>query len=320
MRERSTKSLTFSHISKAVERSLDYIDGRRKGKYKSLKTGFKKLDSALLDGVEWNKIFSIGAMSGSGKSVFLEQLKRNILKLNPDEKMNILSFEFEMPAYEQITRNLSGEVGMSTRDLYSANEELADDKFEELCKASERFTKLPIYNVDSVGSVDEIVNTIVSFVEYLKLKEKKEGIIITIDHALLTSMRQNEDERQMLAYLYRTIIRMKKWFENLKIPSLFIILNQLNRNIETVQRKDNKDYHYPNRNDLFGSNDIFMGSDYVLIIHKPAILNLSHYGPPIGPYKEGLPVYNPKNQSQPMIYFHLIKQRSGLCEKNVSHS
>jgi replicative DNA helicase len=312
MRERSIRSLTFSHISKSVERSLDYIDGRRKGKYKSLKTGFKKLDSALLDGIEWNKIFSIGAMSGSGKSVFLEQLKRNILKLNPDEKMNILSFEFEMPSYEQITRNLSGEVGMSTRDMYSANDVLSDEDFDKIKKSSYKFSTMPVYTVDSVGDVDEIVNTIMSFVKYKKLEETKEGLIVTIDHALLTSMRQGEDERKMLAYLYRTIIRMKKWFETNNIPVLFIILNQLNRNIETVQRKDNPDYHYPNRNDLFGSNDIFMGSDYVLIIHKPAILNLKSYGPPIGKaYPSGLPVYNPNDGNQAMIYFHLIKQRSG---------
>lgn len=312
MMEKSTKNdLTFNHISKAVERSLDYIDGRRKGLYKSLKTGFKKLDSALLDGIEWNKIFSIGAMSGSGKSVFLEQLKRNMLKHNPDEKMNILSFEFEMPSYEQITRNLSGIVGQSTRALYSVDHEVTDEEFESLKKASERFTRLPIYSVDSVGNVDEIINTIISFVKYRKLEETKDGLIVTIDHALLTSMKQDEDERKMLAHLYRTIIRMKKWFEGLGIPVLFIILNQLNRNIETVQRKDNPDYHYPNRNDLFGSNDIFMGSDYVLIIHKPAILNMKTYGPPVGPYTQGLPVYNPKDESQAMIYFHLIKQRSG---------
>ena len=54
-----------------------------------------------------------------------------------------------------------------------------------------------------------------------------------------------------------------------------------------------------------------MGSDYVLIIHKPAILNLKHYGPPAGKWIQGLPVYNPENSKQPMLYFHLIKQRSG---------
>jgi RecA/RadA recombinase len=38
-----------------------------------LKTGFKKLDKALLDGIEWNRILTIAALSGGGKSITLEQ-------------------------------------------------------------------------------------------------------------------------------------------------------------------------------------------------------------------------------------------------------
>jgi replicative DNA helicase len=306
----SSNSLTFRHISDAVNKSLDYIDGRRTGKYKSLKTGFKKLDRALLNGIEWNKIFSIGAMSGSGKSVFLEQLKRNILKLNK-QKMKILSFEFEMPSYEQITRNLSGELGMSTSELYSGERPITDDEFDNIKQTSMKFAKQPIYTVDSVGTVEQVINTITSFVMYHKIHETKEGLIITLDHALLTSMKQGEDERKMLAHLYRSIVALKKRFDVANIPCLFLILNQLNRNIEKIERKDNPDYHYPNRNDLFGSNDIFMGSDYVLIIHKPAILNFRSYGPPLETWPKGLPVYSPSNPDQAMIYFHLIKQRSG---------
>ena len=124
--------------------------------------------------------------------------------------------------------------------------------------------------------------------------------------------KMGEDERKTLAYLYRSVVALRKRLENRGIDCLFIFLNQLNRSIETLDRKSNPEYHYPNRNDLFGSNDIFMGSDYVLIIHKPAILNLNNYGPPIGEsYRQGLPVYNPVNPKQPMIYFHMIKQRSG---------
>ena len=301
----TSNSLTFTHISHAVNKSVDYIDGRRKGKYKSLKTGFKKLDRSLLNGIEWNKIFSVAAMSGSGKSVFLEQLKRNILNLNPEEKIKILSFEFEMPAYEQITRNISGKLGKSTQELYSGYSPMDDKTFEYVKNTAMGFAKLPIWTVDKVGSVEQVINTITQFIVHHNIHDTKEGLIVTLDHALLTSMKQGEDERKMLAHLYRSIVALKKRFDVAGIPCLFILLNQLNRNIEKIERKDNPDYHYPNRNDLFGSNDIFMGSDYVLVIHKPAILNFQKYGP------AGYPVYNPQNSDQAMIYFHLIKQRSG---------
>ena len=227
-----------------------------------------------------------------------------------NEKFKILSFEFEMPSYEQITRNLSGRMKRSTSELYSKDTPIDDDTFSDIVNSAEEFKRAPVWTVDNVGTVDQVINTIEAFEN--NIVDEGDGLIVTIDHALLTSMKFGEDERKMLAHLYRSIVGLKKALIEKGIKCLFIILNQLNRGIETVERKNNPDYQYPNRNDLFGSNDIFMGSDYVLIIHKPAILGLDIYGPPKGnAYPMGLPVYNPKNPSQPMIYFHLIKQRSG---------
>lgn len=40
------------HIGVAVDDALNYIDGRRKGKIKSLKTSLPKLNKALLDGID----------------------------------------------------------------------------------------------------------------------------------------------------------------------------------------------------------------------------------------------------------------------------
>lgn len=50
--EKTSSSLTFSHISKSVKDALEYVDGRRKGEIVSLKTGFNKLDKTLLNGIE----------------------------------------------------------------------------------------------------------------------------------------------------------------------------------------------------------------------------------------------------------------------------
>lgn len=44
--------LKYRHISTAVGQSLDYIDKRRQGLAPSLKTSKKKLNDALLDGVD----------------------------------------------------------------------------------------------------------------------------------------------------------------------------------------------------------------------------------------------------------------------------
>jgi replicative DNA helicase len=308
---KTSSSLTFNHISKSVNEALSYVDGRRKGQIKSLATGFEKLDKVLLNGIEWNRIFTIAAMSGSGKSVLCEQLKRNLIQLNPDSNIDILSFEFEMPAREQMLRNISGRTGRSVRNILSCDNAIDDKSFEIISNTAKAFNKYNIWSVETSGSIEQIENTIREFVKYREIHVKKNGLLITIDHVLLTLGKQGEDERKVISQLYRKIVQLKKQFIAAGIPVLFILLSQLNRNIETPERKLNPDLNYPNRTDLFGSSDIFMCSDYVLVIHKPAILNLNSYGPPKPNFPGGLPIYSPKNEDQAMIYFHLLKQRAG---------
>jgi len=296
--------LTYRHISHAVNTSIGYIEGRRNGTIKSLQTSFPKLNRSLLDGIEWNKIFTIGGMSGSGKSILCEQLKRDIVNLN-DESIKILSFEYEMPSYEQVSRNISGALNLSVKKLYSAEERITNEELGRIKEAAKHISKFPVYCVDDVGSVDDMVETVLHFVEHHPdIKEGKCGLVVTVDHVLLTKGKQGDKERETLAYLYRSLISLKKSLISSGIRVLFILLSQLNREIEALERKANPDYNYPTRNDLFGSNDIFMGSDYVLVIHKPHILQLKAYG------RDHLPVIN-KDTGNPLIYFHLLKHRSG---------
>lgn len=311
--------LPISHISKAVNTAIKYIEGRRSGHIKSLQTSFKKLNSALLDGIEWNKIFTIGGMSGSGKSILCEQLKRDILKLNRHENIKVLSFEYEMPSYEQVSRNISGHLDISVRDLYSAESLLSDEDLKRAKSISNSISNEQIYNVDEVGDVEDMIETILAFVDNNEdIKQGKTGLVVTVDHVLLTKGKQGQTEREILAYLYRSLIALRKKLVSEGIKVLFLLLSQLNREIESLDRKMNPEHHYPTRNDLFGSNDIFMGSDYVLVIHKPYILNLQTYG--IKKY----PVVNIQT-GNPYIYFHILKNRTGepvilLMEDNFKHS
>lgn len=49
-------------------------------------------------------------------------------------------------------------------------------------------------------------------------------------------------------------------------------------------------------------------------MHKPCLVDgiTNWYGPPTKGFPSGLPVFNPENPEQPMIYFHLIKERFGM--------
>lgn len=253
-------------------------------------------------------------MSGSGKSTIAEQLKRDIIINNPKQKIKFLSFEFEMLAQDQIIRNISGNTGYEVKQLLSAAEEkLEQSKLKEAIEAAKKLIPMPIYYVETVGSVPQIVETILEFQSAHKMVENGEGLIVTIDHVLLTKGRTGEDEKTKIVNLMHALVATKKYLSTIGLNVSFIVLSQLNRDIERPERIINSSLHFPNRNDIFASSSIFYSSDYVLITHKPAGIDGigNYYGPARRGYPKGLPVYNPSDSDQAMIYWHLIKERFG---------
>lgn len=309
----SRTPLPYKHVSDAVAQALEYMDGRRKGTVKSLKTSFPKLNKALLAGVEWGRIFTIAGLSGSGKSTICEQLKRDFVDYNKDQDFDILSFEFEMLGQDQVARNLSGKLDTSTKQLYSADVPLSDSQFDRVKELSKEIAEYPIYYVDDIGSVEDIRDTIIGFIEEQQLMQRQRGLVVTVDHVLLTKGRMGEDEKITIDRLTHLCVQLRKYYSSRGMKIIFILLSQLNRNIETPERVLNPELHYPTKNDIFGASSLFYSSDYVLITHKPSVINGmgKYYGPAREGYKLGLPVYNPSNPKQAMIYWHLIKERFG---------
>jgi replicative DNA helicase len=82
-----------------------------------------------------------------------------------------------------------------------------------------------------------------------------------------------------------------------KLPMTSVLqIAQMNRNIEASERINNPTSHYPMRSDLSSSDAIFQASDYVLVLHRPEILNIQEYGP------NRLPTTN-------KVYIHMLKNR-----------
>lgn len=160
-------------------------------------------------------------------------------------------------------------------------------------------------------TVDELINTIIVFIQNRKLVEKRTNLIITIDHVLLTSpSKQNEDEKSIIDRLMKSLVNLKKIINSMGINVIFIVLSQLNREIESYERVNNPFLHYPSKRDLFAASSTYYCSDYVLVLHRPAsVVGMGNfYGPPTGEYKRGLPVFHPKTK-EVMIYGHVIKNR-----------
>jgi len=296
MEQTLNSSLGVKHISDATDEILNYINHRRKGIVKSLKTRWPKFNRQCMGGIEPNVIYSICGISGSGKSSFANSLETDLFDLNPEEDFVVLNFNFEMLSSKQVGRKLSYKLKRTTAELYSASNtddsyRVSDVDYEEILKQTERIRQYPIYYVDCPGTVDEIRNTIISFQKIEGMKKK--WLIVILDHTLLTKGRLTESERGMISDLQRMFMERKKYG---KIT--IIQLSQMNREIEDKDRINNSNLHYPMRRDIFGSDSIFQTSDYVIVLHRPEIIGISEYGPKKLPVKD-------------RIYMHFLKAREG---------
>ncbi len=302
--------MKYRHISKAVEETIQYISDRREGKQLPLYTTKSKLNKAI-DGFSWGRIYTLCGLSGSGKSITIEELKRDLIDCNKTQNFDILSFEFEMLAIDQITRNISGKTEKSVNELYSANKEYLDSEtFEQAVKATEILTKYPIYYVDEIGTVNEIKSTILSFLDEHNAN-KDRGLVVTIDHVLLTRGMSGQAEKEVVDQLMHTCVELKKSLTSAGYKIMFILLSQLNREIEKQERVLNPMFHFPTKNDIFAASSVYYCSDVVLILHKPAIIEGlgGYYGPPRKGYPKGLPIFTQNQEA--FIYWHIIKSRFG---------
>jgi len=92
----SNKKLEIKHISSATKEILEYINNRRFGRIRSLRTRWSKFNRHCMGGIEPNTIYSICGISGSGKSSFVNSLQIDLFELNPNEDFVVLNFNFEI--------------------------------------------------------------------------------------------------------------------------------------------------------------------------------------------------------------------------------
>lgn len=286
----SYNKLKYRHISLAAEDILDYIQKRRTGEMKSLKTRWSKFNNMCMGGIEPNTIYTVAGISGSGKSSFVNSLESDLFDNNQDQNFVVLNFNMEMVGAKQIGRKLSYKMTRTTSDLYSTETALPEYEYLKVKQLAEEIKKYPIYYVDVSGNVDEIRQTILHFMEN---EGKDKWVVIIIDHVLLTKGRQGEDERQKLANLQYMLMEIKKYNQN-----TIIQLSQLNRDIESTERISNQSMHFPMRKDVFGSEAIYQASDYVIVLHRPQLLQIQEYG-----------IHGWKTEGR--VYVHLLKNRDG---------
>lgn len=275
-------------MSVVAQEAVNYIAGRREHNITSLKTRWMKFNKQCMGGIEPNTVYTIAGISGSGKSSMANLIQTDIIDLNPNEDVIVLTFSLEMVGFRQVGRTLSNKLRRTTSTLYSSETDLDESIFKDVINVSNQLKKYPIYFVDNPSTPTQ-VNNIIQWFYNKYVKDTNKHFVIIYDHALLT--KQEGSTIETISELERVFIQTKK------LPLTSVIqLAQMNRNIEQPERINNPLSHYPMRSDLSSSDSIFQASDYVIVMHRPEILNIQEYGP------NHLPVNN-------KVYLHMLKNR-----------
>lgn len=281
-------SFNIRPMSVVAQEAINYIKGRREHNIVSLKTRWPKFNKQCMGGIEPNTVYTIAGISGSGKSSWSNLITTDLIDLNPDQEIIILTFSLEMVGFRQVGRTLSNKLRKTTSTLYSSETDLDDETFKQVIHVSNQLKEYPIYFVDDPGTPKQVSEIISSF--YMQhVKGTNKHFVIIYDHALLT--KQTGSVIETISELERIFIQTKK------LPLTSVIqIAQMNREIEKPERINNPLSHYPMRSDISSSDAMFQASDYVLVLHRPEILNIQEYGP------NHLPTAN-------KIYFHILKNR-----------
>jgi replicative DNA helicase len=283
----------------ALKKALYKMKARHNGELKSLKTAWPKFNDAFCDGLEWRTITVVGARPGTGKTLFMEQLVNDVIKTNPDQEFRVLKFQFEMLDETNGIRKLSMNVGSDYNTLMSKSKPVDKAIFQKCVQFYEDTAQYDIVDVVyDPCTVEEMCATIHSYMLEHKVEDTYKNTLITIDHsALFKTGGKYKDKFEMLYGLGEALTEMKK-----KFPVAFLVLSQLNRNVENIERvKDGTYGNYILDSDLYGSDALLQHADVVLGINRPFGRRIKFYGP------EKYII-----QDEDLLVFHYLKSRNGL--------
>lgn len=220
----------------------------------------------VLRGLEPNILYTVTGISGSGKSSYV-----NWIETEASREMSVLTFSMEMSAEAQWARKV--------QYFNSLTESAHKEEISRLDTAD-------VWYIEDMCSVKQINDISEAFIH----ERKDRKILIIIDHLLLLN---EKEERTGIVELQKVLMKLKK-LEKVSI----VQIAQMNRNIETIDRIKNPQFHFPQRSDISTADAIFQASDIVMVIHRPEIIGIIAYGMNMLPTKE-------------TIYIHIIKNRNG---------
>ena len=286
IQEDSLKLLGFKSMDMVFDSTVTMIQNRAAGIDRPLRTRWGKLNGYWNGGVEKSTIYVIGGRPGVGKSAFVNKLLFDIFDCNPEQKVIILYFNFEMISEMQIMRELSAITSLKVSDLLSATLPVPESAIVNIKAMRTNLIRYPIYFMDKPVPVFRMQQ----IVEDVAAKHPEYHIVCVTDHTRLVKPAKEANELERLNALAETTMYLAK-----ATGASFIHLSQLNRNIESPERGHG--LYVPMLSDLFAADSIGQVAHVVGILQRPEMYQLTTY-------------LNGEN-CENLLALHLVKNRNG---------
>lgn len=298
----------WGNMHSIFQAGITYIKGRKLGLIRSLKTPWSTINRATVNGFEWGSMTVIGGRPGTGKTTLADQIIMSSYDSQPEHNHRTLQFQLEMPAKAQAVRILSAKAELTYNELCSAEKTLSDEDFQRCVKYAQDAVKHDIDVVDKTPTVEEFKSIVEDYMTThatvgTEVKDKKtvpviihSNTIVSLDHSLLVRGKKGQKQQETLFELGEAITYLKR-----KYPIAFIILSQLNRNMDKPERhEDGKYSNYVMTSDIFGSDALLQHAETVIGLNLPAKQKIRFYGPER---------YIIENEN--ILVMHIIKSRNG---------
>jgi replicative DNA helicase len=284
-----------------LKEGISYMFDRMIGQSPIFDTGFPSINDANAGGLEVGTTFVIAARPGTCKTALKDQIIRNVITYNEDKEFYILDVQMELSKQAAGVRQVSSMTNRPYKELISGDTPFSEEDYEECRKAANaHLNSFKNHHVlyEEI-TVKEFEMTVIQYMESYKkrvMKKVRKGSIttdeevysfiptlITIDHSLLF-LKGDRSEQDLLDELFRTLTKLKRIY-----PIAFVVLHQLNRDIETMYRTQPGSFgNYPKSTDLRGSDVVLHHSDCILAFNNPFNLGITEYGPGLLRMSEGV--------------------------------
>jgi replicative DNA helicase len=257
---------------RSFNEALKYMHSRAKGEEKSIYTPWPKFNDATTDGLEWNTLTVVGGRPGSGKTLLKDQIVRESFTLNPHDDFRVLEFQFEMVGRTSALREFSSITGKTYKELCSAGSQISSDVLIKCHEYAKLRVKYPVDVISTPMTVNQMREQIDMYME----ENNGKKTIITLDHTMLVKRAPYQTSSlDMLFELGEFFTQTKRQY-----PCMFVVLSQLNRNIDNPERAmDGKYGNYILESDIFGSDAMLQHADTLVGINRPAKQRIKYYGP-----------------------------------------